>query len=410
MARVLRRTNFALAALLSLPLAVCAGEKQRASDVRPDSHLFGGVALRQWKQRLVDFDAQSPTAAKAVAPLLEILGDDRVDDVTRRNAALALGNIGEPARGATGQLARMIAAGNQDRGKEALWAAKALSLMGPAARDATPALVAVVGGREQPLALRQLALESLARIGGAHPDAVAALVATARLDPADAHNAHEHLQLRALAVEAIGVAGADAAVAGPILVRIVRDPRAPEVLRRGAAVSLGRIGEQAAIAAAPLAELLVFDPSEAVRDAAATSLAAQGREGRALLMRFLRHEDAAVRWRAAKALGGATDANIAVKDALTAALRDSDERVRLHAVGSLVGLQDAPRHTIPAIVDLLKSQRRTVRVAALELLASLGDDAQAALPQLERLRRHERAEVRRIAELGIRRIQGIRPD
>ena len=123
----------------------------------PDSHLYGGIPLAQWRTRIVDFDARSPQAAKAVDPLMAILADGRVDDVTRRNAAIALGNIREPARRVTPQLVEMT----WRSGDQALWAAKALSLMGPAARDTTEHLRSIAQDEEQPLMMRQLALEAL---------------------------------------------------------------------------------------------------------------------------------------------------------------------------------------------------------------------------------------------------------
>ena len=395
--------TFALASLIT-----ACGQAEGAPEPRPraDSFAYAGVPLGEWKRRLVDFDSKSSSATQAVEPLMAILADRRVDDVTRRNAAIALGNIGEPARGAVPQLRQMIIAKDERGAKEAQWAGKALSLMGPAARDAAPALARVVRDDECPLALRQLALEALARIAGAHPDAVPAIVEVIGVNRGQSQGIDSR-QLRELAVEAVGVAGPDAAVATPLLIRILRDPRESESIRRQSVISIGKMSDQASIAAGPLAEALVLDESEAVRDEAANALASIGPRGQHLIVRLLGHEDAGVRWRAASALGRAKRPSHEIIAALEAALADDAEMVQLRAVESLVNLDVQASITIPAIVRLLNSEERMTRTDALDLLVLLGDDAQTALPQLKRMLRSDRADVRRIAQTAIRRIAAV---
>ena len=369
---------------------------------RSDGLTFGGVRLTHWQQRLVDFDAKSPAAARAVEPLMAILADERVDDVTRRNAAIALGNIGEPAGKAAPQLALMIA--DDENPKAALWAAKALSLMGSAARDATPELVRIVGESQQPLALRQLCMETLGRIAGAHPDAVPALVRVLGFDAAQFNNENERLQLRTLAVEAVGVAGTDAAVAGPMLVRILRDPREPDITRRAAAISLGRIGERATVAAGALAETVAGDDSPAVRDEAAKSLAALRPQGTAMLLRFLARGDDQTRWRAALGLGEVNRADAEIQATLFAALDDSSQLVQLQAAQSLLKVGAGEYDVLPRLLLLLQSEDRSIRRDAMEEIVALDEDAARAVSTLRILAESQRAEVARIAELTLRRI------
>ena len=362
------------------------------SQPRPDSHRYGGITLADWRSRIVDFDADSPRAAQAVAPLLSIVADDRVDDVTRKNAAIALGNIGEPARIVSGQLMKM-AEGDQ---ADAIWSAKALSLMGAAARDETPRLTKLVLDDTRPLMLRQLALETLGLIGGTHPGAVPALIQVV--------SEGDESALRSLAAEALGVAGRDAAVAAPILVRIIRNPRESDELRRQSVIALGKFGDQAAVAVGPLVETLMIDDSEAVRDAAALSLAGQGPGGERILMSLLAEAEADIRWRAAVALGELQPRNRQAIAALKTALNDRDERVQLRACQSLVNLKAPAAHILPTTLSLMQSEDRMTRVDAVEVLVSLGDDAKAALPVLAEFARSGRDDVQRAAELAIKRM------
>ena len=380
------------AATLLVCLLIAASTFSAEQTQRPDSYRYGGVTLDQWRKRVIDFDAQGPQAGASVAPLMEILADEQVDAVTRRNAALALGSIRGPARSVTPQLIKMTLAGDE----ASAWAAKALSLMGPAARDATDELSRIARDEDQDRMLRLLSLEALGQIGGAHPQAVPALVSvvTDAEDPA----------LRKLAIEALGIAGRDAAIAGPMLVRILRNPREEDEIRRQSTITLGKLGDQAAIAVGPLAETLVFDESEAVRDAAALSLATLGPRGQAMLLRFLKHEDSNLRWRAAMALGDIEGQTGDVQAALMSALEDADLHVQLRAAQSLVKLKTDLADVIPTILRLMQSDDRMTRIDAVELLVSLGDDAKVAMPSLEEMADSESDDVRRTAKLAIKRL------
>ena len=75
-------------------------------------------------------------------------------------------------------------------------------------------------------------------------------------------------------MESIATVGKDAAIAAPVLMRFLNDPREP--MRRKTAMALGRVGPAAQLAIPTLVESLAFDESPAVRDAAETSLAEIG--------------------------------------------------------------------------------------------------------------------------------------
>ncbi len=250
-----------------------------------------------------------------------------------------------------------------------------------------------------------MCLEALAIIRGAHPDAVRALVEAVNIDASSLGDDGDAAQLRSLAVEALGIAGADAAVAAPLLVRIVRNPRETETVRRRSVTALGAMGPAAGIAIDPLAEALLIDPSEAVRDAAAESLARLGPSGQAMLRRFIQHEDASIRWRAAKALGGIKKPEEDVVVALQAATRDGDEQVRLRAAESLWKIVADAEPILPVIVELLTSDDRGIRIRAIELLEQFGPQAKPAYARLKELAGDNRQHVRRAAQMALRNLR-----
>jgi HEAT repeat protein len=278
--------------------------------------------------------------------------------------------------------------------------------MGPHARDAAPALLGVLRDEQRELGDRQMAIEALAGIGGAHPDAVAAFVELVRREP-QADDPPAPRQLRTLAVEALGVMRADAAVAAPLLVRILRSPREGENIRRRSATALGDIGPRAQIAIEPLAETLLADSSEAVRDSAAEALAKLGDPAVELLIRLARDDDAGVRWRVVKALGTVTGSakQAQIHAALSCSIADDSQQVRMCAASALWQQTADARPILPALVDLVASDDRSIRLQAIDLLAALGPQAADAVAGLKRLEQDDREHVRRAAAQALRKIQ-----
>lgn len=382
-------------ALALCPLATAVAEKQ-----------YGGETISQWRTRLADFDAAGPDAAQAVPALVTIVQDEEVDAVTRRAAALALGRIGRPARSALPTLIAMVEASPRNTAEESAWAAKAISLYGPHGREAAPALAKAVVDRRRDLAVRQLSLEALARIGGAHPEAIPAIIAVVQLAPQTDDDLGQNAELRQLAVEALGVAGAEAEVAAPLLARILQSPRESERLRLRSAESLAKMGAGSRFALDTLVETLIIDESEAVRDAAAHAIAQMGPVGRPVLQQLLRHDNAGVRWRAAQSLGAMGEAGAPAVNDLRARARDNREAeiVRLHAIAALWKIEANAESVWLTAVSLLSSDDRNVRKQALDLLVSLGPQARLAESHLRTLTKHERREVRQVAEQALRKI------
>lgn len=392
--------------LLKSPLIIIALLAFQGPPAGGAERMYGGRALDAWRRELIDFDAASPQAAEKAPPLIEILGDPALDEGIRRDAAMALSRIGQPAQAAVPKLVTLLDSTEGEPGDAPFWAAKALAQFGPLAKEATPALVALVHDVDRPLAHRQMVLEALAMIRGAHPSAVRALIDVVNTDAPLGGEDDDASRLRSSAVEALGIAGADAAVAAPLLVRIIRNPREAETIRRRSVTALGAMGSAADIAVEPLAEALLIDDSEAVRDAAAESLAELGPPGQVMLLRTAKHNDARIRWRAAKALGRINKPDEDVVVALQAAVRDADEQVRLHAAESLWIIVADADPILPVVVQLLTSDDRNVRIRAIELLDKFGPQAKPVEGELEKLAGDKRQPVRRAAETALRNLRG----
>ena len=173
-------------------------------------------------------DASRPRAgpldATSAGSIRSWIRDLESDDEGRRfQAATALGGAGRPS---IGPLVQCLANGNGD---VRYWAVVALEQLGPIARPAVPALVAIVEDAGEEEALRRFAIQTLGKIG---PGAVDGLV-------------------RVLGCEASG-------------------------LRQQAAYALGGIGPEGETAAEPLVRAL-GDPDHEVRHAAADALGSLGR-------------------------------------------------------------------------------------------------------------------------------------
>jgi HEAT repeat protein len=151
-------------------------------------------------------------------------------------------------------------------------AIRALGEVGPAAKDAAPALRALVDGKvpEQ----RVWAAAALARIGDDAKGNTAIVVAALKNPAADART------LRILAIEAAALLGTAGGETVPELVELLRDNsplnRADKTqVRERAALALARLGEAAKPAVPKIAELL-NDSEVAVRRSALTALARLG--------------------------------------------------------------------------------------------------------------------------------------
>jgi HEAT repeat protein len=344
-------------------------------------------------------DPKAPEAATEVEGLIILMSDEQVPWFTRRQAALTLGRIGEPAARAIPLLVQYATtpAGDEET-STALWSIKALALYGRAGASASPQLARIVTDPHADLALRMMSIEALCRIGTANPLALSTIVELLRsyepcLGPGRMRSSEE-LELVVASIECLELFQGDAESAVPILLRYSEDRE--DRVRRAVAVTLGAVGPRALDAATRLAQMTVADHSHDVRDVAAIALGKVG--GEELLGRILKHPDAEMRERAATALGYSPGRSLPVGEALAAARSDESPLVRIAAVEATEHWQSNPPLTAPAAARELQVPDRHARVRAARFLYKLGAKASPALPELEQLAASSDAQVRQAAQ------------
>lgn len=350
-----------------------------------DEPRYDGLTLPEWRERIKQLRFDDPSVADVVPGLIHIVRDRDVPWYTRRQAALTLGRIGEPARDAVPVLVNLL---NEDPDTEGettqFWAVKALALFGPVAREATPALIDVLRSEAQPDVVRLVTLEALGRIGPADPRTLPAVIETLQLPAAEDEQAEaERMERRVAAAEVLELFRGYAASAAPALMVACTDES--ELLRRAAVKTLGRIGPAAEPALPTLIDRLLFDESEDVRDLAAQSMAAIGPAAEPYLRQLLRDPELDIRWRAADALGRLSRADPSTLDALTAALADDAPRVRLLAAEALWNLTGDSAPVIDTIVAELGHPDREARMQSVRILERIGPTAEFDRDDLQSL-------------------------
>jgi HEAT repeat protein len=308
---------------------------------------------------------------RLVPRLLQVLRGRRVDDSVLGAAAVALGQIGDPAAvprllkaldDADAGLRRAAAEELGEIGHKAV-VPRLLKALGDADAEvravAAAALGAIRDGAAVPGLLKALgdadakvswvAAAALGEIGDA--SAVPGLLET--LSDADS-------RLSVAAVAALGYIGDASAVPG--LLKALGDAE----LRRAAAEALGQIGAPSV----PGLLKALGDADAKVRAAAAAALGAIGDAAAVpVLLEALDDADAEVRWAAVEALGEIGDA--AAVSGLLEVLGDAE--VRWAAVEALGQIGDAA--AVPWLLEALSDESWLVRAATAKALGEIGDQA-----------------------------------
>jgi HEAT repeat protein len=176
--------------------------------------------------------------------------------------------------------------------------------------------------------------------------------------------------------------------------------------RAAAARLIGTLEAQAGEAAGALAQAAVGDPDASVRSAGLLSLcrAAPADQAAAVLQQVLaRDAQASIRGVAAVRLGKLGPSAAGAAPALAEALADRDEGVRRKAADALAALGAA---AVTPAVGKLEAADAGVRRLAVFVLGKLGTTAKPALDALRKRLQDPDAEVKQLAELAIRRIEG----
>lgn len=301
---------------------------------------------------------QIGTASKAaIAPLQALLKD--ADGSIRWTAALALLRIDPAAaKPALPMIVERLSSGNDKVYWDARWY---LVLMGPAAKDAAPAVIARLRAGDTWCA------NVLVAIAG--PEATAAIPTL--------------IQTLSYAANCNDIPQAD-----------------------GAAQQLAQIGQ----AALPAVIELLKDRNAPVRARAVRCLALVGakssKELLPALLEALKDADPSVRDQAAEALGAVEPKAKEAAPALISALKDSNVRVRLTACRSLIALNGAEAYvTIPVLLAAFKDKDPWTRQHSAVSLGLLGPAANEAVPALTAALQDPVDAVRRAVTDALKQIQ-----
>lgn len=192
----------------------------------------------------------------------------------------------------------------------------------------------------------------------------------------------------------------------PQLIAILSHPQESADSRAAAARLIGTLEGAAHDAVPALVRAAGGDPDPTVRSACVLSLcrAAPAEEAVAALRQVLRQDaEANLRGLAAMRLGKLGQATAAVTPELAEALADRDEGVRRKAADALAALGPA---AVAPTMQQLTAPDVAVRRLAVFVLGKLGGDARPALDALRKLQQDPDAEVKQLAELAVRRIEG----
>jgi HEAT repeat protein len=373
------------------------------------NQVFEGKTLAQWVKELEYQDpANRPGAAirrgeaaralarfgpkaRAAIPALAKVYRTDLDGVVRSQAAGALAEMAPGSKNAIPALLKILRSnesGYQARAAEGLakfgaevvptliqlvpqpGAVKALGLIGPAAKDAVPALTDMLKDRKNPWAI-QNAVDALGRIGPAAKDAV------------------------------------------PALTELLKEnhPRRPGPdnggIRLGTAAALVRIDPRNDFARKVLKECRT-DPNDSVRLAASAALIRVDPQDKDSL-RYL--TDLVKKGWGGPAIHALGDAGPNAKEAFPllreVALKDKNDMIRKDAVTALAKID--PPAAVQVLIKALKDPHSWVRFAALDELGKMGAAAKEAIPALqEALKAAKEPETRHRATRALDQIQGTK--
>ncbi|WP_197443720.1 HEAT repeat domain-containing protein [Maioricimonas rarisocia] len=388
-------------------IAFCAPDSDsRADEPQPvGQRTYGGHTVDEWRARIKSFNLDDPGIASQVPGLIELTRDTELPWFTRRQAALTLGRIGEPAAQAVPVMESFLhPEGEPEPLQTRLWAMKSLALFGPVAADAAGSIASILQDETAPLTLRLSAVEALGRIGTAAREPLPGLIATLRGQHGTGLADDEQAELQIAAADILMLLRSEASPAVPALIRAAQhdSPR----MRRIAATTLGTIGPRADAAIPVLGELILFDEAEDVRDAAAIALAGLGDPAIPALLTLIEDQDVDVRWRAADALGRLPSGPPAVEEALEKAIAEDEPVVRITALESLWSLTRDAAQVAPIALRYLADEDRQIRIRAYRLLQSLGRRVSVVREQLEALVDHPDPVVSHSADLLLEQLNG----
>lgn len=266
--------------------------------------------------------------------------------------------------------------------------------LGPAAKDAVPALIDLVRGPDENLAAQ--AASSLGRIGPEAKAAIPALIEILKEGGTD--------NLQWSAVHALGVFRRDAKDAVPHLLQLVQTTN--EHARGSLLSTLSQIAT-AEEAMPTLIELLADpdadDPHQRLPHELNMAFRSYGDKAAGPVGKLLKHKEAAVRRRAAAVLHTlGPQAARALPDLLTA-LDDKDDEVAVPAAETIWHINRS-RQVLATLTRGLTARSSLLRQRAAHALGLMGAEAKEAVPDLLAASRDPDRNVRRAVVQALRRI------
>jgi HEAT repeat protein len=363
-----------------------------------DARLYDGRSLSEWRVRIQHLDYKDPQIADEVPGLLAIVEDTQAPWFTRRQAAVTLGRIGEPAEDAVPVLIRLLDEPIDDPEQSTqLWALKALARFGPLAAEAAPEVVAMLEDESRAALPRLACIETLGRIGPQQPEVLPALIRAIEVS-VGSPSARQHpaaLERSIAAVEMLELFGGHASPAVPVIIRATRSDSI--LLRRAAANTLGLVGPAADPAIPALVDLVLFDESDEVRDLAGRALGRIGESAEAPLVQLLADSDPDVRLRAAQAFAEMRSIAPETDRVLREIAVNDEPPIAVAALLAIWRTTGDVEFVADGGLKWLTNPDREVRMRAVELLEALGPAAEGAIPRLTELADDERPYVRQAA-------------
>jgi len=380
------------------------------------AELIAGLKSPDEPKRLDAIDQlghKGEKAAEAVPALTALLKDS--SPKVRAYTALTLGEIGAAAKPAVPALVLLVADSDKMVRLKALGA---LGRIKPGPKVAVPLFLKLL--KESDPAARQLALDTLADAGqNAVPFLLVAMkhekatywccLVLRQIGPAakDAVPALTDLigdkrpEVRREAILALAHIGDAAAPAVPQIVKALDDEHA----RTAATFALGHIGKLTDEAEAKIRQN-VGDKDQVLAGVSLWTLVRMHPEDKKLLVEAtgtlaerLKSKDPLVRKMAARALGDLKPAPEILQPAMEKALRGADDTAIYEALDALAGVGPA---AVPRLIAALK--REKVRPYAVYMLGQIGAASKPAVAELVKLLDDKNADVRHETAIALAKI------
>jgi HEAT repeat protein len=276
-------------------------------------------------------------AEPAVPALVAVLRDRRQATGPRREAARALGAIGQRPAQVVPPLREVLQAESAEVREQA---ARALGSFPTAVKEAVPALIPLL--KDVELFVRIGAAESMTRFGPGSKDAVPAVLEALReTKPAERGPT---VRLRCVLVQALGAIGPDAKAASPVLVAMLKDKDEGPPVRQAAMQASVKLGPEAVREALPAFSELLTDVnlSPPLAGTAVAAMTALRKDGVPVLMEAAKKGARNTRRYAINSLGTlGADATPAVP-LLTELSKDADVVIRGAATRALRRIPQQP--------------------------------------------------------------------